>query len=514
MTEQRRLMVLALDAMDRDLALKWAEAGVLPALKSLMNQGTIGHVDTPLLETGSVWPSFHMGADPSVHGLYDGTRHFDPETYTHPTYEREEVKQKPYWEALTKAGCRSIIIDPPNILPPENLNGIYVTDWLAHASWGVTTKLQLRTQPPELADRLMRDYDPDPMDGLICDFHRPRSAAEQRAFRDKMLRRAEIKTQFTIDMMENEQWDFMFSVLVDAHCALHHCWHLHDTSHPDYDPDVAKAVGDPVRDVYVKLDKCLADVLERVDERTVVVVWMSHAAENAYTGEFMLDRVLQAIDSRSTENHDARNKRLRRLWHKVPLDVRKVLTPVHVPLRRRLYGEGFLPHPEKRTFFEVYCNEKTAGIRINVAGRERDGVVQPGEEYDAVCAKLKDELMALRNEETGEPAVIRVWHRTEEFSGEQINNLPDLFVSWNRDKAINAVSSDRIGRIENPVPPVRTGDHTAGGWFAAIGPGVIPRQLNMPVGTIDFAPTFAAFFGGDTSGFQGKPIDPIVRPAD
>src|SRR2546422_5198618 len=64
-------------------------------------------------------------------------------------------------------------------------------------------------------------------------------------------------------------------------------------------------------------------------------------------------------------------------------------------------------------------------IRLNVAGRDPFGSIQPGEEYDAACAELTRELEALRDTTTGEPVVEAVL-RADVVFGEALHpNIPD-----------------------------------------------------------------------------------------
>ena len=44
-------------------------------------------------------------------------------------------------------------------------------------------------------------------------------------------------------------------------------------------------------------------------------------------------------------------------------------------------------------------------IRINLAGREPGGIVEPGAAYDTVCADIRQALVELRHADTDEPVV-------------------------------------------------------------------------------------------------------------
>lgn len=68
------------------------------------------------------------------------------------------------------------------------------------------------------------------------------------------------------------------------------------------------------------------------------------------------------------------------------------------------------------------------GIYLNVVGREKDGSVMPGPEYDDIRRKIRDGLVALVDPVTGEHPVSKVWTREELYTGFDANLIPDLRV--------------------------------------------------------------------------------------
>jgi predicted AlkP superfamily phosphohydrolase/phosphomutase len=65
-------------------------------------------------------------------------------------------------------------------------------------------------------------------------------------------------------------------------------------------------------------------------------------------------------------------------------------------------------------------------IYINLAGREREGAVQPGPEYEQVCRDIRLGLEALVDPLTGAHPVTRVWTRDEMYTGYDPDLIPDL----------------------------------------------------------------------------------------
>ena len=72
----------------------------------------------------------------------------------------------------------------------------------------------------------------------------------------------------------------------------------------------------------------------------------------------------------------------------------------------------------------------TSFIRVNLKGREPQGIVGAGSEYNRLTDEIIDGLHKLPDPETGEPAVLSVNKSTEIFGSRPHENLPDIFVEW------------------------------------------------------------------------------------
>jgi predicted AlkP superfamily phosphohydrolase/phosphomutase len=67
---------------------------------------------------------------------------------------------------------------------------------------------------------------------------------------------------------------------------------------------------------------------------------------------------------------------------------------------------------------------------VNVRGRDLQGIVEPGAEYDALCAELAAKALDLRDPDTGEKIVAAVHRRDALFHGPQLEKIPDLIVEF------------------------------------------------------------------------------------
>jgi len=506
-----RVLVVGFDAADKDLISEWSADGSLPNFRELAERSAWGDVKNPAsLEAGSAWPSFYYGSPPAVHGQYDGIRLFDSQSYAYRKYENEELAEEPIWTRLSRENLRCILIDPPYIPFTEPFNGLAVLDWATHAPHNGADKLHLVVEPPSFQRELLENYGPDPLGGHTCDYYRPRSLKEQIRFRDALIKRVDIKTRLALDLIERPDWDFFLSVFGECHCIGHHSWHCHDAAHPEHNPNIAEALGDPVKDVYIAIDAALGKIMDQIGDDDTCLVYISHGMGPGYSGTRLLDRILSKLEGMDAAKIDDLKRRALIAWRGAPKPIKKLLGPLHSVYYKRAHNKGFLPGRENRKFFEVIANDRSGGVRINLAGREARGVVQPGVEYDAICNQLVEDLSAVTNAETNEPLAASVLKTRDVHQGDQADRLPDITVTWNRSAPIRIVQSPKIGRIAHPGVNARTGDHTPFGRFFAVGPTVRPGRLNAPAHAWDFAPTLAQLLNAPLEGATGRPIEALT----
>jgi predicted AlkP superfamily phosphohydrolase/phosphomutase len=139
-----------------------------------------------------------------------------------------------------------------------------------------------------------------------------------------------------------------------------------------------------------------------------------------------------------------------------------------------------------------------AGTYINQAGREGQGIVQPGEETERVKRQIMDGLSGLVDPKTGETAINEMFDNLQvHHAGPYLANGPDLIVGYNR--GYRASWEAAVGRVTREVITDNTkswsGDH-------CIDPRLVPGVLfssraisAADPGITDLAPTILDLFG-------------------
>jgi predicted AlkP superfamily phosphohydrolase/phosphomutase len=148
-----------------------------------------------------------------------------------------------------------------------------------------------------------------------------------------------------------------------------------------------------------------------------------------------------------------------------------------------------------------------ARIRINVQGRERDGVVTPAD-YERTCTEVEDSVRACCDPRTGRPVVESVM-RTRSAANMMDPAGPDadLTISWL--PRIDAFEHPEAGTI-GPFPFHRTGAHTSRGFAFFSGPGIERADLGEH-DAINLTPTLVALLGHEPrANLDGRPIPRVI----
>jgi predicted AlkP superfamily phosphohydrolase/phosphomutase len=510
----RQIVLIAIDSGDSRLISKWAAEGYLPTMVRLLENGAIASIETPVgVLEGAVWPTLLMSLNPGNHGLF-AYRQIIPGTYDLKIATlADRLPQPPFWVSLSRAGKRVAIVDAPFAKPWKGLNGIQVTNWGAHDPWS----WKRSSWPPRLIDDLARRFGDHPV-GMCDAQHRTRADFE--TLRDGLIAGVKRKTELLRHCLKLEPWDFFFGVFSESHCVGHQCWHFADPSCPRHEPDAPSHLKTAMRDVYREIDKGLGALLQDLSPDTNVFILLSHGMGPYYHGSHLLSQLIDQLGVNENKNNAVSkaaqattdgNGFRRGFWnarHLLPSPSRRFMKSV---LPREVLNSWWLwAHPEEHPWgrlrvFQVPSSNMTGALRINLKGREPNGMVEPGAEYDAICNELTQVLMELQNPATGRAAVQWVSRASDLYHGIYLDWLPDLLVEWDHSAPIFELASPRIGSISGTPRGARTASHWPQSLMIASGPGIAPGALGQEMQTIDVAPTIVGLFGVQQANyFEGR----------
>src|SRR5260221_5576929 len=132
-----RTLAIGIDAAEGALVRRLIDQGELPAFQPLLWAGGSGRWlsvrSTAHFGSGTVWPTFSTGDEPTSHGVYSEWR-WRPETMTLSRYHGRHLT--PFWKPLTERGIPVGVFDVPFALPAGVSSGFEVAEWWAHDSTG------------------------------------------------------------------------------------------------------------------------------------------------------------------------------------------------------------------------------------------------------------------------------------------------------------------------------------------------------------------------------------------
>lgn len=512
--EQRRnpIVVIGLDSADPILIEKWSNEGYLPTITSLMNRGYWGRLNsTAVISSGSLWPTFFTGTSPAKHGCFFGHRQLKTGTYQIYKKDADQIKREPFWVWLSQMGKRVAIFDIPQTYPIKRLNGIQITAWGVEAPhWSMSS------WPPELIQEIISRFGTHPLATWYQ--MRPEKINEFEELYKKLIWGIKKKGLVSTYLLNREPWDFFLIMFSEPHWAGHLLWHIMDDKHPAHNPQIAKPFKNAIRDVYSAIDSAISKFVEAIPDATFLISSPAGMGPN-YSGMHLLPEILERMGIMGKTAQDrGQNGRfstiiekinqlmpykrwgpyaLKNLESLVPTKAIEIIKQV-IPdelwdnWTRRLLTAG---NDWRRS--KAFCvpNDFSGAIRVNLKGRERNGMVEPGREYDALCEGITEELSSLVNVDTGERAVSEVIRVDRAYQGEYRSELPDLIINWSEDAPIKTLYSPRIGTVKGEIPDKRTGAHRPHGFLVASGKNIVQRRTVEGASIMDMAPTILYLMG-------------------
>lgn len=510
-TSNSQVLVIGLDSADGNCIDRWCNEGLLPNLEALRWQGSWGRLRTTAeVMHVSAAPSFHIGTHPGKHGLFHAYQIRPGEQHCHRTHAKDAALP-PFWKILDEQGKRCIVLDAFMSCPLENFSGIHVAEW-GTWSWFAEPGANPATIWKEIEARFGSYPAPDSSKVL--------SAPDPYRFREQLLAGVQRKGELIQWLMKRAPWDLFYAMFAETHPAGHYFWHFHDPSYVAHPVDGGGSLATALRDVYVAVDQMIGAIVATLPpDATVFVVSVDGMGPN-YTGCHLLEQALKKLGFTYTLRADQKaesepGKKPLEATRKVKKDPMKLLRDM-VPYGLRRKISFFLPRGLQQQLStrwmtadvdwsrtRAFCipNANEGYIRINLRGREPEGIVEPGSQYDQVCLELTTQLKALINPQTGFPAIREVLRVDDVFPGECRGHLADLVVQWNPEARITTeVQSQTCGLVKSEKPgyalePFYTGNHRPGAFFIARGPEVPAGQTLEGGHVLDLAPTFLNYFG-------------------
>jgi len=425
-----RILVVGLDGVPLDLIEPWMRAGELPTLLRFLRQGVVGHLRSTMPPTSAPsWSSFMTGKHPGKTDIYDFL-YRAPGTYHFPPVNASLRDGRELWEILSEVGYRVGVLNVPLTYPVKPVNGFMVSGWM--------TPYTARdyVYPRELGGELRQalgDYRIYPT--MTCTVGRERQCLEA------SIELLEMRTRTALYMLGRERWDLFVTVIFDTDRLLHQLWHTLDPEHPWHKgtaPDGPNNAG-IVLEYFRHIDHCLGQLFDAAGDETTKIVMSDHGMGSAHNfvvlNNWLLERGFLAL--RRTPWTGVKHALFRagitlRNVHKLA----NLLGLAKHAEYKGLYSTDWLLKLAFLSFNDVDWSNSLAysfgrhygPVYLNVRGREPQGIVEPGAEYERVREQIISAAMEFCYPQTGRRMVGRVLRREEVYHGPHVEHAPDLIL--------------------------------------------------------------------------------------
>lgn len=250
----------------------------------------------------------------------------------------------------------------------------------------------------------------------------------------------------------------------------HMFWRYTDPDHPAHQTGAQHSrYADTIDQLYIEMDRLIGETLKRLPPQTLLLVASDHGFANFRRGVNL-----------NTWLHQ------HGYLHFLP-----DATPG---------GEWLEGVDWSRT--QAYALGLT-GLFVNLKGRERHGIIEPGDAYSALLGELKAQLEALQDpdvaESNGKPhrAIRRIFITCQHFDGPYRQDGPDLLIGYQAGYRCSweCAKGQTTQEVFTDNTKAWSGDHSID---PALVPGVLIANHPLPCNKarlIDLAPTILDIFG-------------------
>lgn len=459
---KRRVFVIGLDCAPPELIFDHYK-DALPNIKRLMEQGIYGELQscTPPI-TVPAWASMMSSKDPGQLGFYGFRNRADYSYDSMSIATANAVKEDRVWDILSRNGKKVTVVGVPQTYPVRPVNGHMISCFLTP-----TTQSQY-TYPSELkseVERLVGEY--------VVDVPNFRTENKDWLLR-QIYEMTEKRFRVIRYLMRKKPWDFFMFVEMGTDRIHHGFWKFIDPTHRKYEP--GNPFEDSVKDYYKYIDREIGELLDNLDDDTVVCVISDHGAKKMDGGicinEWLMENGYLTLKDKPTTT--------------IPLEKAVIdWNKTKAWAAGGYYGRLFL----------------------NVKGREPNGTIEP-EDYENVRDELIAKLESL-TDERGLNIGTKIFKPEKVYK--DIKNIPpDLIIYFGNLywRSVGSVGLNRIHTFENDTGP-DDANHAEQGIFIMYDPqnpanGKQVNGLNL----VDVAPTILNLFGQDIpSDMIGKVIE-------
>lgn len=449
---RRKVLVVGLDGATWNLLNPWIEEGELPNLRKLIENGVSGDLESSIpASTFPAWKCYSTGKKPEKIGIY-GFVGVDLENKKIVVHDSTSCKSEELWDYMSKKGLRVGVVNMPTTFPPKNVNGFMVSGPFSTKGY---------TFPKKLERELVENYGYE----IISDYVLTRDKKDI----GSVIRTMKSRFDYVKDALK-ENVDFLHLTIFSTDTVQHFLWNSKE-----------------VKCVWKHVDEYLGDLLDSLNEEFTCLIMSDHGFTRL-KARFCLDTWLEKKGylkmKRNARAHlglssDALYPTLRKL--KVFHLLAKVL-PRNI--HRKLTSHASRNVMRKLGGIESKIDWNQSNVLPCLSLLYLNSDQSKGEK---ITKKLIKELLKVKNPETGEQIVEKIYRKEEIYSNKNLPMAPDLVVVPREGYQISNFVGKNV--LVDSWEGGWVGTHEQNGIFIAYGPDIRKDAKVEGARIIDLAPT-------------------------
>lgn len=509
----KRIFIVGLDGATLDLLGPWAEEGELPLFQEIFRRGAVGELRSTVPPVTPVaWLSFMTGKSPGRHGVFDLLRPVSADYMEVVPVYGEHCQERTLWEILSNRGRKVGLVNVPMTYPPKRVNGFLISGIPAPANQ------DRYSYPPSLVPELQE---------MGWDLTRDASAVTS-SYGEKLgylTELVEMRTEAALYLMTRHEWDLFMVHFLETDQVQHTYWRFMDQDESRHD-DLAR-YGKSILKLFKAVEDSISRMMDLLDEDTILMLvsdhgmgptgyhvnlnnWLLREGLMVWKGSWpvRVKRLLYSLGIHPSSIYRLFASRLVRrsalgrirtnLTHipsSDPGDTSRRHRDVSTRLRDSLcLSVGDIDWSRTKAF--ASGTTQASFIYLNVRGREPEGVVEQGAEYEELRRLICEGIADVMDPVTGDRPFAHAYRREEVYSGAYVPQAPDIVVICDQPEYNTPLG--RLFLTNRVVEPISnaTASHRMNGLFAIMGSDIIkPACIVADAEITDIAPTVLYLLG-------------------
>jgi len=484
-----RLTIIGLDGATHKILVPLAEEGIIPNIKSLMDNGCWGSLIStfpPL--TSPAWGTLMTGKLPGKIGIY-GFKDSSCSSYTPGMINSTSIKSKMLWEAAGEAGKKVCVLNFPLTYPVRAANGVVVSGLLT---------------PHNATDffypqNLSEEVEGYPIQGIYS-----QQVDDFESYYENLFAEMNKRASYLKRIIKREDPDLLMYCIQETDLTHHMMAKYFYPQFEEYKSPAGERVRNLNMKMYSTIDGIIGDLISISGDDSTFMIVSDHGSAPSSKYSFNLNKLLEQ-EGFIKSNLGG--------FHRILYSNTKGTVQDWV-------GKKFPHKTSPIDFTKTYawcesyrCN--CPGIVVNLKGRFPHGIVNPGAEYDELIEKIISVLDGLKH--NGSKVVDRVYRREEIYRGPYTDASPDLVFTMHQDydvpitKFRNNLKKKEIFEKDEFKINNHTGSHIFDGSYVFKGPNMNKKGKFGDVGIESIAPTAIYLLGLPVpSDMDGRVIEEAI----